>query len=63
MYEYIIRGWYISTKPNGEEIEKHFSETIHADTNTEAMQMVIGKYAWLESKDGNTFRLEFIHYR
>ena len=63
MYEYIITGRYISTKPNGEETEKHFSETIFADTNTEAMQMVIGKYAWLESKDGNTFYLTFINYR
>lgn len=62
MYEYIITGWYISTKPNGEETEKRFSEYVWADTNTEAMQMAIGKYAWLESKDGNFFRLDFIHY-
>lgn len=62
MYEYIITGWYISTKPDGEQIEKHFSEYAWADTNTEAMQMVIGKYAWLENKDGNTFYLTFINY-
>lgn len=63
MYEYMITGWYISTKPDGEEIEKHFSETVNANTNIEAMQMVIGKYAWLESKDGNAFYLTFINYR
>jgi len=63
MYEYIISGNYISTTPEGKETEKYFSETINANTNTEAMQMVIGKYAWLESKDGNTFYLTFINYR
>ena len=62
MYEYRISGYYISINNSGEEIEKHFCEEVAADTNIEAMQIVVGKYAWLESRDGNFFRLDFIHY-
>lgn len=62
MYNYIIKGYYISINTNGEETKKRFYEEINADSNIDAMQIVIGKYAWLESRDGNAFRLDFIHY-
>ena len=62
MYEYRISGYYTSINNIGEEIDKHFYEEVTADTNINAMQTVIGKYAWLESIDGNFFRLDFIHY-
>lgn len=62
MYSYIITIEYTSINKNGEEIQKRFCEEINSDTSSNAMQMVIGKYAWLETIDGNFFRLDFIHY-
>lgn len=56
-YTYTISGYYYS---NDE--KKYFYEEVEAIDNIEAMQIVIGKYAWKESLDGNTFKLDFIHY-
>lgn len=57
MYKYQISGYYFA----GEE-RKHFEDTIIASDNIEAMQIAIGKYAWQESLEGNTFKLDVIHY-
>lgn len=57
MYKYQISGYYFAGKER-----KHFSEIIVATDNIEAMQIAIGKYAWQESLEGNTFKLDVIHY-
>ena len=57
MYTYTISGYYFA----GEE-RKHFYEEIEAHDNIEAMEIVIGRLAWKESLEGNTFYLQFIHY-
>lgn len=57
MYKYQVSGYYFA----GQE-RKYFNEIITASDNTEAMQIVIGKHAWHESLEGNTFKLDVIHY-
>lgn len=57
MYKYKISGYYFA----GEE-RKYFNEVVMATDNIEAMQIAIGIYAWNESLEGNTFKLDVIHY-
>lgn len=56
-YNYEISGWYIA---NGE--RKHFDVEIQAESNTQAMEIVIGRLAWEEGLKGNSFLLDMIHY-
>ena len=56
-YKYRISGYYFA----GQE-RKHFEDIIIASDNIEAMQIAIGMYAWHESLEGNTFKLDVIHY-
>lgn len=56
-YNYEISGWYIA---NGE--RKHFNVGIQAESNSQAMEIVVGRLAWDESLKGNSFRLDMIHY-
>ena len=57
IYNYQISGYYYA----GNE-RKRFEEIVPARDNIEAMQIVIGKIAWHESLEGNTFKLDVIHY-
>ena len=57
MYSYRISGTYYS-----DDELKHFDEIIRAQSNITAMQIAIGAYAWEESLDGHSFRLDTIHY-
>ena len=56
-YYYEFSGWYIA---NGESI--HFDVEIQAESNTQAMEIVIGRLAWKEGLKGNSFLLDMIHY-
>ncbi len=62
MYSYEISGYYFVTDESGHCERKHFDEEVTAQDNVEAMEMVIGAYAWKESLAGNTFKLDTIHY-
>lgn len=62
MYSYEISGYYFVTDENGHCERKRFEEVVDARDNTEAMEMVIGAYAWKESLARNTFKLDTIHY-
>ena len=57
MYLYEISGYYFA---NGE--RKHFRKELYATDDCEAMKIVIGELAWHESIEGNTFKLDMIHY-
>lgn len=57
MYRYKIVGYYFA----GEK-RKYFDEVVMAADNVEAMQLAIGVHAWNESREGNTFKLDVIHY-
>jgi hypothetical protein len=57
MFSYEISGYYFANDER-----KRFEEIVDARDNTEAMEMVIGAYAWKESLAGNTFKLDTIHY-
>ena len=57
MYEYNISGYYFSNDER-----KHFEKIVKAEDDVEAMKKVIGELAWHESLDGNTFKLDVIHY-
>lgn len=56
-YNYEISGWYIVN-----EERKHFDVEIQAESNTQAIEIVVGKLAWEESLKGNSFLLDMIHY-
>ena len=56
-YMYNISGYYFANDER-----KYFYEDIEAEDNFQAMKLVIGKLAWKESNDGNTFKLDLIHY-
>ena len=58
MYMYEVSGSYFA---NGEE-RTYFFHIVEARNNVEAMEMVIGKIAWSESRAGNSFKLDVIHY-
>ena len=57
LWQYQITGYYFA---DGE--RKRFEEYVYAENNSIAMERVIGKYAWSESLDGKTFKLDVIHY-
>lgn len=57
MYGYIISGYYFANDER-----KHFEKIVKAEDDIEAMKKVIGELAWHESLEGNTFKLDFIHY-
>lgn len=57
MYTYNISGWYFSN-----DMRLPFNKDVEAKNNIEAMKMVIGEIAWKESLEGNTFKLDVIHY-
>lgn len=57
-YMYNISGCYIA---NDNE-RTHFSHTVEASDNVEAMEIVVGKIALSESRAGNSFKLDVIHY-
>ena len=56
-YLYEISGYYFADAER-----KHFQDEVLAESNTQAMQLVIGNYAWQESIEGHTFKLDCIHY-
>ena len=58
IYKYEISGYYFA---NGDE-RTHFCHIVEARDNVEAMEMVVGKIAMSESRAGNTFELDVIHY-
>lgn len=58
LYEYTISGYYYS---NEERVHFH-RENVQAEDEIEAMKKIVGQIAWDESLDGNTFRLDVIHY-
>ena len=57
MFKYNISGYYFSNDER-----KYFNEEVISNTNTNAMALVIGRIAWEESLEGNTFKLDTIHY-
>ena len=57
LWQYRISGYYFAN-----EERKHFDEVIFAEDNHKAMEQVIGKYAWQESLEDKTFKLDVIHY-
>ncbi len=58
-YKYNISGYY---KVNGTEEEKYFNQDIEATSNTEAIEMVLGKIAWKESLEGDSVMFDRFHY-
>lgn len=58
MYKYEISGYYFA---NDDE-RTHFCHQVEARDNVEAMEIVVGKIALSESRAGNTFKLDVIHY-
>ena len=58
MYQYEISGYYFA---NGDE-RTHFYHIVEATDECEAMEMVVGKIALSESRAGNSFKLDVIHY-
>ena len=60
MYQYEISGYYFAN--DNEDERTHFDHIVEARNNVEAMEMVIGKIAWSESRAGNSFKLDVIHY-
>lgn len=57
MWKYTISGYYFA-----DDERKYFYEELFATDNSVAMEQVIGKYAWAESLEGKTFKLDVIHY-
>lgn len=58
IYKYEISGYYFAN----EDERTHFYHIIDARDEVEAMEMVVGKIALSESRAGNTFKLDVIHY-
>lgn len=56
-YSYTISGYYFA---DNERI--HFEESLEAEDNYQAMQLVIGELAWHTSIEHKTFKLDVIHY-
>ena len=57
MYLYNIRGYYFA-----DDERKRFEKELYARDNVSAMAEIIGYFAWYESTEGKTFKLEVIHY-
>ena len=60
MYKYEISGYYFAN--DNEDERTHFYHIVEARDNFEAMEMVVGKIAFSESRAGNSFKLDVIHY-
>ena len=60
MYQYEISGYYFAN--DNEDERTHFDHIVEARNNVEAMEMVVGKIAMSESRVGNSFKLDVIHY-
>lgn len=57
LFKFNVSGYYFA----GNE-RKYFNNDVFATDEFTASEMVIGKYAWYESINGNSLKIDCMHY-